>query len=109
MSTYTPPTINDGDAFDPETIKDGFDDFGTAINAAVDTNNIVASQLEVQQFHKEQTQIVKVIQVIILYLAQSHQMAVVMVLVMEQVPTVVQVAVMDMVDLEQVVQVTHLQ
>lgn len=52
MSTYTPPTINDGDAFDPETIKDGFDDFGTAINAAVDTNNIVASQLEVQQFHK---------------------------------------------------------
>ena len=52
MSTYTPPTINDGDAFDPETIKDGFDDFGTAINAAVDLNNIVASQLLVQQFHK---------------------------------------------------------
>jgi hypothetical protein len=52
MSTYTPPTINDGDAFDPETIKDGFDDFGTAINAAVDLHNIVASQLLVQQFHK---------------------------------------------------------
>tara|TARA_B100000085_G_C18384091_1_gene447637 strand:+ start:81 stop:752 length:672 start_codon:yes stop_codon:yes gene_type:complete len=52
MSTYTPPTISDGDAFDPETIKDGFDDFGTAINAAVDTNNIVANQLEVQNFHK---------------------------------------------------------
>ena len=52
MSTYTPPTINNGDAFDPQTVRDGFTNFGTAINAAIDVHNIVASQLEVQSFHK---------------------------------------------------------
>ena len=52
MATYSPPTINDGDSFDSATVNTGFSDLGTAVNAAVDVNNIAANTLDATCFHK---------------------------------------------------------
>lgn len=52
MSAYTPPTINNGDAFDPATVATGFANFATAINQAVDTNNLTTNTLPHRAFHK---------------------------------------------------------
>ncbi len=52
MATYSPPTINDGDSFDSATVNTGCSDLGTAVNAAVDVNNIAANTLDATCFHK---------------------------------------------------------
>lgn len=52
MGSYTPPVINNGDPFDPTVTRGGFDDFATAINFDVDTNNLSAGSLPATSFHK---------------------------------------------------------
>lgn len=52
MAAYTPPVISPTDSLDPSTVKDGFDDYATAINGAVDVANIGSASLGSRQFHK---------------------------------------------------------
>jgi hypothetical protein len=55
MTIYTPTPINDGDPFDPLTVRDNFDALSEAINCNVDETNLLqfpdSRNLEKSSFH----------------------------------------------------------